>query len=401
MKFSYQIRTKTGEIQSGVIEASSKEAALDLLQQGQYFVTLLEETGGKPFYAKKVKLFGGVSQKDLVIFARQLSLMFKSRIPLNQSLRTLAEQMKNQEFKETIFTISEEVEAGTAFSQALTRFPKIFSSFFISMVKSGEASGTLSESLNYLADHLEADYELTSKLKGAMVYPAMIVIASVGVLMMMMFFVIPNLARVLTETGQELPFVTKIVIGLSDFLRSKGWVLLIISGITIFAARRYLKTQSGSIFKDKTLLKVPAIGQFLKIIYISRFAENLSTLITGGLPITDALEITGQVVGNVVYKDIIAEIQEEVRKGREISSVLRAHPGQFPPLLFQMVLIGEKTGTLDQTLKSVVNFYQKEVARSMESLLSLIEPIMIIILGAMVAGLMGSVLLPLYKLTSV
>lgn len=401
MRFNYQVRTKTGDIQTGVVEASSEEAALDLLQRNQLFVTFLEEAEFKPFYAKKIKLFSGVSQRDLVVFARQLSLMFQSRIPLNQSLNTLGEQISNQDFRDKIFMISEDVEAGTPFSQALSRFPKIFSSFFINMVKSGEASGTLSESLDYLADHLEKDYELASKLKGAMIYPAMIVVVSIGVLLMMMFFVIPNLAKVLTETGQELPLITKFVIGLSDFLRSKGWILLIFLGTMLFFALRYLRGSSGSAFKDRILLKVPVIGPFLKIIYISRFAENLSTLISGGLPITDALQITGDVVSNVVYKERISEIKEEVRQGREISGVLKRYPKLFPPLLFQMVAIGEKTGTLDQGLKNVVNFYQKEVERSVENILSLVEPVLIVVLGLMVAGIMGSVLLPLYRLTSI
>lgn len=401
MKFNYQVRTKTGDIQNGVVEASSKEAALDLLQRNQYFVTFLEEAEFKPIYARKIKLFSRVSQKDLVIFSRQLSLMFQSRIPLNQSLNTLGEQTRNQDFREKIFMLSENVEAGTPFSQALGRFPEIFSPFFVSMVKSGEVSGTLSESLNYLADHLESNYQLTSKLRGAMIYPAMILVVSIGVLLMMMFFVIPNLSKVLIETGQELPLVTKFVIGLSNLLRSKGWILLIVLGIILFFVLRYLRTISGSAFKDRMLLKVPVIGSFLKIIYISRFAENLATLISGGLPITEALEITGDIVGSAIYKERISEIKEGVRQGREMSGVLKRYPELFPPLLFQMVAIGEKTGTIDQSLKNVVNFYQKEVARSMENILSLVEPVLIIVLGLMVAGLMGSVLLPLYKLTSI
>ena len=401
MKFNYQARTATGDIQTGVVEASSKEAALNILQRYQLFVTALEEVEGGPFYIKKIRLFNKISQKNLVIFSRQLSLMFKSRISLVQSLETLAEQTKNQEFKEKILMISEDVEGGTSFSQALSRFPKIFSSFFVNMVKSGEVSGTLSESLEYLADNLEREYHLFSKLKGAMLYPALIIVMAMGVLAMMMFFVIPNLSRVLTETGQELPVITRIVIGLSDFLRNRGWILIILFAVFLILALRYLRSPSGAALKDRALLRLPVIGPFLKVIYISRFAENLSTLISGGLPITRALEITGDVVGNSVYKERISEIKEEVRQGKGISGVLKKYPEQFFPLLAQMVAIGEKTGTLSQSLMSVVDFYRQEVERSMENILSLIEPILIIVLGLMVAGLMASVLLPLYKMTSV
>lgn len=401
MKFNYQARTKTGEAQSGVLDASSREAALDLLQRYQLFVTALEEAEAKPFYTKKIKLFGRVSAKELVAFSRQLSLMFKAKIPLTQSLKTLAEQAKNQEFKEKILMISDEIEGGAPFSQALSRFPKLFSPFFINMVKSGEASGTLSGSLDFLADHLEREYHLFSKLKGALVYPALILIVSLGVLLMMMFFVIPNLARVLTETGQALPLPTRIVIGLSDFLRQRGWILLILIAIASFFASRYFGTAAGRKLRDKITLRIPLIKTFLKMILVSRFAENLSTLIAGGLPITQSLEITADVVGNSVYKEIITEIKEEVRGGKKISGVLAKYPEEFPPLLVQMVIIGEKTGTLDQSLMNVVGFYRKEVDLAMESLMSLLEPIMIIFLGLTVAGLMGSVLMPLYRMTSI
>jgi type IV pilus assembly protein PilC len=402
MKFNYQARTKTGEIKTGIIEASSKEAALDLLQKYQLFITLLEEAGSQPFYTRKIKLFSGISPKDLVMFSRQLSLMFKSRIPLVQALQAIADQTRNQGLKEKTLAISEDVEGGTPFSQTLAKHPKLFSSFYISMVKSGEASGTLSKSLDYLADHLEKEYQLSSKLKSAMIYPMLIVAVVIGVLVMMIFFVIPNLAAVLKESGQELPFLTKAVIALSDFARSWGWIAIaaIFAGI-LFGGRYYFQTTEGRSFRDRALLRIPAVKSFLQMIYITRFAENLSTLISGGLPIVQALEITGEIVGNSVYKTIILEIREEVKKGESISGILQKYPDRFPPLLSQMVAVGEKTGGLDQTLLDVVDFYRKETERSLETLLALLEPVMIVILGLLVAGLMASVLMPLYKMTTV
>ena len=402
MKFNYQARSKKGEVQTGVVEASSREAALTLLQRHRFFVTFLEEAeSGGPIWAKKIKLFERVSQKDIINFSRQLSLMFKSKIPLVQSLRSIAEQTKSRGFKEKILTIAQVVEGGTPFSQALAAYPQIFSTFYVSMAKSGEASGTLSESLSYLAEHLEKEYHLMSKIKGAMIYPALIIVVVIGVLFMMMFFVIPSMTKVLTETGQELPFVTKVVIALSRLLRSWGWALGIFAAALFVFLFRWLRTATGKRLKDKYFLYVPALNSFLRMIYLSRFAENLSTLISGGLPIVTALEITGEIVGNDVYKNIILQVMDEVRKGERISRVLMKYPEEFPPILTQMVAVGEQTGTLDESLMNVVEFYSKEVERSIDNLLSIIEPVMVIFLGGIVAGLMGAILLPLYKMSGV
>lgn len=401
MKFHYQARTKTGEIQSGTIEASSKEAALALLQGYKLFVTRLEGAEERPFYTRKIQLFGKVSQKDIVGFSRQISLMFKSKIPLVEALRALVEQTKKPSFREKILTLSEEVEGGTPFSQALGSFPKLFSSFYTSMVKSGEASGTLSESLSYLADHLEREYYLFSKIKGAMIYPALIVAVVVGVLAVMVYFVIPNLAKVLIETGQELPILTRMVIGFSGIARSWSWAMLLVFAGILLLVFRYFKTAEGKKLRDKMILRFPLIGSFLRMICISRFAENLSTLISGGLPIAQALEITGEVVGNDVYQNAISQIKEEVKKGERISKTMSRYPKEFPSLLVQMVAVGEKTGTLDESLMNVVDFYRKETELSIGNLLSILEPILIIFLGLIVAGLMASILMPLYKMTAI
>lgn len=401
MKFNYQARTKKGEVQTGTVEASSQEAALTLLQRYGLVITLLEKSEEAPFYAKKIRLLERIPPKDIVNFSRQLSLMFKSRIPLVQALQTIAEQTKNSGFREKITAVSQEVEGGTSFSQALTHYPKLFSSFYINMAKSGEASGTLSESLSYLADHLEKEYFLLSKIKGAMLYPILILAVVIGVLVMMVYFVIPQLSTVLETGGQELPLLTKVVLAFSAFVRQFGWLLLILFvGLLVFLFR-YIKTPAGKLIWDKTLLHLPLIGPFLKMIYLSRFAENLSTLVKGGLPISQALEITSDIVGNQVYREVIFEIRDEVRRGERISKQLEDHPELFPPLLAQMVMVGEKTGTLDQSLMSVVEFYQKEIDRSIDNLLSILEPVMVLFLGLIVAVLMAAVLMPIYKMTAI
>jgi len=399
MKFNYQTRTKEGEIVAGTIEASSKEAAINILQKHGFYITYLEITE-PPVYARQIKIFQKTSLKDIVLFSRQLSIMFSSKVSLVEALNTIAVQIKNLEFREIILDILKEVEGGSPLSKALERHPQIFSPFYIAMVKSGETAGKLSQSLNYLADHLEREYHLTSRVMGAMLYPALVVLVILVVLFVMMFYIIPQLTKVLEETGQALPLVTQLIIKLSILLRKWGVFLFVFFVILVISFQRYIKTSEGKKNLDKIFLRLPLIGSSLKMVYLSRFAENLSTLVSGGLPIAQALETTGEIVGNTVYKEIIFLARDEVRKGENISSVLQGYPEIFPPVFCQMTLVGEKTGTLDKTLLNLVDFYQKEVDRNIENLFSVLEPLLIVFLGLIVAGLMLAVLLPLYKMTA-
>lgn len=400
MKFNYQARTKQGQIQSGTVEAPSRKAALNVLLKYGLYVTALEEAGRQPFYAKQVLLLQRFSRKDVVLFSRELAIMFKSRISLAEALRTLASQTKNPVFKETIFTIVDNVEGGTPLSQALRHYPKLFSPFYAAMVKSGEVSGNLAEVLDYLAEHLERELHFYSKLKGAIIYPALIIFVAAVVVTIMVFFVIPRLMLMLEETKQELPLITRVVMGMTNFIKHWGWLLATLLIVAIAFIYQYYKTSSGKRIFDKFFLKLPMLGDFLKIVYLSRFAGNLATLISGGLPIAQALEITAEITGNRTYQDIILKSREGVRKGVPISAVLGDYPDVFPPMFNQMVQVGEKTGTLDKTLMSIVVFYQKEVDRQTNILLSVLEPVLIVFLGLVVAGLMAAVLLPLYKAMS-
>ncbi|MDO8474207.1 MAG: type II secretion system F family protein [bacterium] len=400
MKFNYQARNKKGETQTGVIEASSRDAAAQLLSRHDLYVTLLDEERAAPVYSRRLAFLDRVAVRDIMLFSRQLSIMFQSRVSLVEALQVLGSQMKNANFKEKIFEISESVEGGTAFSQAIEKYPSIFSLFYVNMVKSGEASGTLSGVLDYLADHLEREYYLASKIKGALVYPMFIVFLAVAVLFLMMYFVIPNLSRVLESTGAELPGITKMVLWLAGFTRAWGWLLFLFSGVAAFMVFRYSKTKEGKRFFSILSLQTPALKQFLSMVYLSRFAENLSTLIAGGLPIVQCLDITANIIGNDVYKDIIEEAREEVKKGSRISQVLQKYPSKFPPVFTQMVFVGEKSGTLDKSLMSIVRFYQKEVEGAVERLLSVLEPALIVVLGLLVGGMMAAVMLPLYNMAS-
>ena len=400
MKFNYQARTKTGEIQSGAVEASSREAAVSTLQRYGLYITDLESVEEAPFYARKIKFLGDVSQKERVLFSRQLSIMFASKVPLVESLRTLASQTKNPNFREKISNISDEVESGNSLSTALSKHPEVFSPFYVAMARAGEASGKLSESLNYLADHLEREYNLISKIRGAMFYPALVVVIFIFVLGLMLFFIIPQLADVMEQTNQELPTLTKISIAFADFLRKYILLLILVLIFLITSLFVYYRTKPGKEFFDRKFLEIPAIGNFLKLIYLSQFAENLATLISGGLPIAQCLELSGRIIANSVYQEIIFKTRDDVRKGKQISAVLARYPEAFPPVFSQMCLVGEKTGTLDRTLMHLVDFYQKETERTAESLIGILEPLLLIFLGAMVGGLILAFLLPLYQMAS-
>ena len=398
MKFNYQARSEIGEIQSGIVEASNREAAFDVLKTHGLYVTALEEITSIPVYARKLKIFERVTKKDIVLFSRQISIMFKSNVPVVETLQAIAKQARKSTLKEKILKIAEKVEGGTPLSESFSIYPKLFTPFYINMVKSGEASGKLSDVFMYLADYLEREYSFHGKVKGAMVYPFFILFVFLAVVTIMMVYVIPQLTEVLKETGQELPLATRVVMTISDFLKTQGVIAALVFLGLIIALVRFVKSKTGKKFFDKNLLKLPLLGSFLKKLYLARCALNLSTLISGGLPIAQALEITGEVVGNNLYKEIILKTRDEVKKGEPISSVLEKYPNLIFSLFYQMVAVGEKTGTLDSSLMNVVEFYQRDVDRSLDDFIKLLEPIFIILLGGVVAGLMVAVLMPLYSI---
>ncbi|MFH1656689.1 MAG: type II secretion system F family protein [Candidatus Nealsonbacteria bacterium] len=396
MKFNYQARTKTGEIQSGVVAASSKDAAFEVLKRHGLYVTAIEKSI-IPIYAKRLKIFERISEKDIMLFSRQLSIMFKSKVPLVEIFQTIAQQTKNPSFKEKILNISEEVEGGASLSNSLALYPKLFSPFYISLVKSGEASGKLTDVFLYLAEYLEKESNFHGKIRGAMVYPAFIILVFFSVITLVVTFVIPQLAEFLNETEQELPFITKLVLGISEFLKKNVWVVIITFIGLVFLSYKLIKTKEGKRIFNENILRLPIMSPFFKKLYLARFALNLSTLISGGLPIVQSLQITSEVVGNETYKKLILEVRDGVKKGEKMSSILKNYPNLISPLFYQMTVIGEKTGTLDKSLTNVVDFYQDDIDRSTDNMVKLMEPILIIILGVVVGGLMAAVLMPLYS----
>ncbi len=398
MQFYYKARDKNGDMQMGEVEASSKEAAFLVVQSYDlYVISLIEKK--VPFYKKDFAIFERVSPKDIVMVSRQLAVMVESKIPIVESLQTLSRQIDQKKLKEKILTIADKVEGGMPLSKALSAFPEIFSKFYINMVKSGEASGKLSETLTYLADHLEREHEFKQKVTGAMFYPIFILVVFLGILLFLFIVIMPELTDILADAGGEIPLITQIVIAISDFLVENGWIAFVgIYSLVVFTIK-YFTTEQGRRALDEFILKAPFFKDFFEKVYVVRFAESLSTLISAGLPIVKSLQITGDVIQNSVYRDAIEKISEDVEQGKQMSESMKKYPHLFSPILVQMTIVGEKSGRLGSSLINVVRFFRAELERTLERYISMIEPFMIIVLGGLVGGLVASVLLPIYNVS--
>ena len=398
MKFEYQARTKSGDIKKGVIEAVSKMAAVDLLHKNELFPTIIKEEKKGKGLNTELKIFERVSSKEIVIFTREIAIMIESNVPPVKALEALGEQMSNKSFKEKIFKISADIREGVTLSKAFSKYPKIFSTFYVNMLRSGEISGTLPEVLRKIADHLENEYYIKTKTMGAMIYPIVVLVVFAIIFTVVVVYIIPGLVEVLESSGAELPLVTKIVIGVSNFVVNYWWaVLLILIGIASFVYY-YPKTKEGKQVTDAILLKVPVLGNFQKNIYMNRFAENLATLLSSGKPITEALEVTADLIGNNVYREIILQARDGVVKGQKISDSLVNYPKYISPFFVQMVAVGESTGKISETLMNVVRFYKTEIETFVDSISNIIEPVLILGLAGMVGLLVAAVFLPLYQI---
>lgn len=399
MKFKYKAKDKSGQVQKGIVEASAKSIALTLLSRYGLTVISIEEQRELPFVTDILRLWNGVRAKEFVIFSRQLATLIDSRVPIMLALQSIAKQSPNRYFALVLSSIILDIDGGQALSEAMSKHPETFSGFYINMVRAGEASGTLQKTLNDLADNIEKNYELTSKLKGAMYYPAFVLSAMAAVGFFVMTFVMPKLLEILTESNVTLPIQTRILIAVSGFLTNYWWAVIILVIALIMSLSYYLKTDDGKRELDQLVLKIPVIKEILRNVYIARFAENLSTLIKSGLPITSSLLITSEVVGNEVYRTVIRAATEEIKKGGQVADVLGRSP-LFPPVVVQMVQVGEQTGRINFTLGKVADFYTKETDRMVKNFSTLIEPILMVFLAVGVGILVSAVLLPIYQVAT-
>lgn len=398
--FDYKAKDREGNTISGAVESSSEALASELLEERDLIVLQLTERKKITLFPSAAGIFKRVKRKDVVIFSRQLSVMISANVPIVRALRILIKQTESIPFKVIISEIADEVEGGAKLSQVLGRYPQVFDDFFVHMIRSGETTGKLDETLNYLADQKEKDYDLNSRIRGAMIYPAFIILALGVVGTVMMVYVIPKLTAVLEEAGAELPIATRMLIGTSNFLSGWWWVILLAVIVSIAAYRLYYRTERGKQRIDFLRLKIPIFGGIYKRIYLTRFARSFSTLLVSGIPLARALEIVADVVGNEVYKDLTLKTIKEVEDGNSVSTIFSTHK-EVPVMLSQMMNVGEQTGRLDQILEKLANFYTRELETLVDNLVSLIEPLIIAVLGAAVAVLVVAILLPMYNLSNV
>lgn len=395
-QFDYKAKDAEGSDIVGVVEAPTQQAALDELAERNLTPVFLRERAVSSPLQISLKFFNRVKTRDLVIFSRQLAVMVSATVPLVQSLRILIKQTENDNLKIVISEIADEVEGGAKLSGALSKYPDIFSNFFINMVRSGETSGRLDETLNYLADEAEKNYDLMSKIKGAMTYPTFIISGIILVGFVMMTFVVPKLTAILQETGTDLPFSTRILISTSGFMQKFWWLLIIlIIGLAV-AVRVATRQGPGRLLWHTLQLRMPIFGKIFQRLYLVRFTRSLASLMLGGVPLTRGLEVVAGVVGNEVYKDLIDRTIHEVEEGNSVSTLFLDSP-VMPAMVSQMMVIGEKTGRLEEILNRLANFYSREVENSIQGLVTLIEPIIMVLLGLAVGLMVSAIILPIYQ----
>lgn len=397
MLFKYEAITNMGEKKMGSIDASSKDSAISSLQRRGLIVSSVSEEGLKgglfhlSFFAKRVKM------KDVVIMSRQISTLFESQVSALKAFNLLATNTENPALVKILDTISTDIQAGVSISEALARHPDAFSVFYINMVKAGEESGKLTQTFSYLADYLDRQYQLTSKTKNALVYPGFVIGVFMAVMILMFTFIVPKLKEVLESSGQELPFSTKMVFAASDLFVNYGLFLFI--GVIAFGIYLYKisKSDSGRKYLDHVKISVPIFKNIYNKLYLSRISDNMDTMLSSGIPIVRSIELTSVVVGNRVFEDILKDVTEKVKSGSSLSEAFSAYP-EIPPIMAGMIRVGEETGSLGSILKTLGNFYAREVNEAVDTLVSLIEPLMIVALGLGVGLLLTSVLMPIYNI---
>ncbi len=397
--FAYKAKNWDGKIVSSEMECENKEACISKLREKGYFVINIAEkkgSGGGGF-----SLFGGsVSSQEVSIFARQFATMIGSGVPLVRCLTILQSQAENPYFKKVINQIRTDVEGGATFSKALEKHPKVFNNLFCSLVKAGEIGGILDTILERLADYLESSEALKAKIKGAMTYPIVVFAIAGLVVVALVMFVLPQFKEIFLGMNIELPWATQFLLSLSDFM--VGWWFVVIPGIVLIPLLiwKFFQTKTGSRIWDTNILRVPNLGMMMRKVAVAKFTRTLGTLISSGVPILQALEVTSQTAGNCVIAEAVDKTRISIREGESIAEPLKSS-GVFPPMVVQMIAVGEETGELDKMLTKIADFYDTEVDTAVKGLTSVIEPLVIVVLGIVIGGIVMAVFMPMLKLVNV
>ncbi|EKE10761.1 MAG: hypothetical protein ACD_15C00204G0013 [uncultured bacterium] len=401
MKFVFRAKNKNGEIKEGVIDAINTEVAVDLLQKNDLFpLSIKTERETDSLEKAFLQYFDRVDSKELMIFFRQLSILIEAKVPIIAALTAIKDQVENKYFQKIIDEMVGDIQDGMALSDALAKHKNVFSNLSINIVKAGELSGNLKRSVEYIADNIESNYELTSKVKSAMMYPMVVLIVFFVIAFLIMTLVLPKLTGMIKGLGDnvQLPIYTRIVIGISDFMHQYWWAVGFVIISFIIGILYYINTEDGSKEWDQMKIKLPIFGRIYKYLYVSRFADNLAVLLTGGIPIIQSLNIVSSVVDNVVYEDIFLKAADEVRVGGTMSVVLQKYPEQIPSIVSQMVRVGEESGQIDLVLQHIARFYTKEALDMAKNLSTLIEPLLMVVIGVAVGCLSFAVIMPIYNI---
>ncbi len=398
MRFIFKGKGVDGQVREGVVEAANAKLAAEILGRNSLVpIFIREEEKVSNFVRDFKKMWEGINQKELVVFFQQLAILVEARVPVVSSLRTIEEQTDNSYFRLILKELADDIADGAQFSVALEKHPEVFTPLIINMLKAGEASGELQKAVEVVAGNIEKNYLLAGKIKSALYYPAFVLGVAFIIGFLVVTFVLPKLTDVIKDMHVTVPWYTSALMWLGDFMSVYWWAVLLVVVVAVALVVYFARTPSGKREWELVILKIPVIGTLAQNIYITRFAENLAALLDGGIPVVRALMITSQVVGNEVFEKIILKSGDEVRAGGRMSTVF-IRSEEFPPIVAQMVRIGEETGSLASVLGSVAKFYNQEVETATRGLTALIEPVLIVFLGLGVGVLVVGILLPIYNI---
>ena len=397
MLFTYHALDKDGHEREGTVEALSMDVAVSTLQRRNLIVSSIEPAEKKSILSIDLGSFKSVSNKEIVILSRQIATLFQAQVSALRVFRLLAAEVESKYLSQVMTEVADDLQGGMPISKAMGRHPKAFSPFYVNMIRSGEESGKLSETFGYLADYLDRTYEVMSKAQNAFIYPAFVIGIFFVVMILMLTMVIPNITSILLSSGQKIPFYTQVVIDLSNFLIHYGVYFAVFLVIAGFGFVRAMQTPKGQLFFDGIKLDIPFLGELYLKLYLSRIADNFSTMLASGVAVVEMIDTTAQIVGSRTFEEILKQAGEEVKGGSSISDSLSKHE-EIPGIMIAMIRVGEETGELGTILDTLAKFYRREVSTTIDTLVDLIEPMMIVLLGLGVGSLLASVLVPIYNL---
>lgn len=398
--FNYTALDAAGTEQKGTIDAVNIDVAIVALQRRGLIISNIEGAEKpKMSLGSRIAFFDRITNSDLVILSRQINTLFEAQVSALRAFRLLAAEARTQTLAVKLSAIADDIQSGSPISTALSRQGGVFSEFYINMVRAGEEAGKLDETFSFLADYLDRNYEISQKARNALIYPAFVMVTFIVVMILMMTLVVPHLATMLSEVGQTVPAYTRIVIGISTFFSQYILLILVLFVIGGVFLVRYARTEEGKVVLSNVRLKLPYLGTVFQKLFLSRIADNLSTMLKSGIQILRAIEITGTVVGDPVYEEILTSTAREVKGGLPVSEALRRHP-EIPGIVVAMLKIGEETGNMGNILDTMAKFYRREVNNAIDTLVGLIEPFMIVFLAVGVAMLLASILIPIYNIAS-